>query len=139
MAVSNLISNNRTQGRLRDCALAAPSPQATFVPVPPTLFTGRRQAVARVVRALGRVPMAIVYGVAGVGKSALSYACGAAWSGPICYLQAEADCPLPALVRDLFRRAAFDRVLESGWFIMGGELAAFEAAERGRRRAPREG
>jgi replication-associated recombination protein RarA len=135
MAVSDLISSNHAQGRLAAPApLAFPAdgprdalgPKASFVPVPPTLFTGRRQAAARLLRALGRVPMAIVYGVAGVGKSALGYACAAAFPGPVCYLQAEAERTLPALVRDLFRRAAFDRVgptEEDGGEACGAALA----------------
>ncbi|HEU4533205.1 MAG TPA: hypothetical protein VFS00_03770, partial [Polyangiaceae bacterium] len=124
MAAPTSISKHRAQpGRLRECEASAsgppsepvastvaprlaPAPGDAFVPAPPAVFAGRKREVARVLRALGRVSMAVLYGVAGVGKSALGYACGAAWAGPVWHLQAEAGRPLPPLVRELFRRAA---------------------------------
>ncbi|HEU4410080.1 MAG TPA: AAA family ATPase [Polyangiaceae bacterium] len=71
------------------------------MPAPPALFVGRDREISRTLRALRRLPMAVLYGVAGAGKSALAYACGAAWPGPVLYARAADDRPLASLVDEL--------------------------------------
>ncbi len=55
------------------------------IPRSPSAFRGRDAELARLDAALREVPVAVVYGVAGVGKSALAYAFAASWSGPVFY------------------------------------------------------
>ncbi len=78
-----------------------PAPRSAFVPAPPALFVGRRREIDRVLRALERLPLAVLYGVPGSGKSALAYACGAAWSGPVVHAQIRQGGSLDSLVDEI--------------------------------------
>src|SRR5437899_3158383 len=83
----------------------APSPAATFV--------GRQPELDRLEGALARVPIALVYGVAGVGKSALAYVLAARFGGPVAYRRATGAEPMSALVDDLRRQLARGPVPEA--------------------------
>jgi AAA ATPase-like protein len=105
--VIQLMNNPSVSSRHRTPRLHPPpteidrTPPRPFVPAAPALFAGRAREIGRVTRALARLPMAVLYGVSGVGKSALAYACGAAWAGPAVYARAGAGRPLASLVGDL--------------------------------------
>ncbi len=67
------------------------------------MFVGRDRELAQLERGLARVPVAVVCGLAGVGKSSLAYAAAAAWPGPAVYARATAAGPSALL--DELRRA----------------------------------
>lgn len=81
-----------------------------FVPRPPPSFVGRRRQVRAIERALDAVPVALLYGMPGAGKSALAYALARCWAGPVCYAQVFADQTPASLLDDL------RRTLEGGSF-----------------------
>ncbi|MEZ4400954.1 MAG: hypothetical protein R3B06_13090 [Kofleriaceae bacterium] len=54
----------------------------TAAPRAPSLFVGRERERGQLERGLARVPVAVVCGLAGVGKSSLAYALAEAWPGP---------------------------------------------------------
>lgn len=92
----------RTTGR-RPRRAARVSALATVAPPrPPTLFVGRDRERGLLERGLARVPVAVVCGLAGVGKSSLAYAVAARWPGPT--VHAVAGRGLGALVDELRRR-----------------------------------
>ncbi len=62
---------------------------------------------------LASIPVALVYGVGGVGKSALVYALAARFAGPIVYESVTPDEPLAALVDDVRRQLARGAVPEA--------------------------
>lgn len=76
------------------------------IPAPPAVFLGRERETARLADALARVPVALVYGVAGVGKSALVHAFAERWGEAAVYARATEDAPLGALVDDARRQLA---------------------------------
>lgn len=67
------------------------------------MFVGRDREQAQLERGLARVPVAVVCGLAGVGKSSLAYAVAAAWAGPVVHARATAAGPSALL--DELRRA----------------------------------
>lgn len=73
---------------------------------PPALFVGREAEIARVQALLQKVPVVVICGVAGVGKSALAYRIAAAWPGPRIHRRIAAGQPLGALCDDLRRECA---------------------------------
>lgn len=80
-------------------AVVAPPPPP---PRPPAVFVGRERELAQLERGLARVPVAVVCGLAGVGKSSLAYAAAAAWEGPAVHARATAT-GLSALLDELRR------------------------------------
>lgn len=84
----------------------------SYVPSPPAIFVGRRSEIARVEEMLARVKVAVIYGVGGVGKSALAYAVAARWTRPIVHHTAVTGEPLAALVDDIRRQLAGGPVTE---------------------------
>lgn len=99
------------------------TPPVAGPPRPPAIFVGRERELAQLERGLARVPVAVICGLAGVGKSSLAYAVAAAWPGPSLHAHAgrgpradeparprEPDArrrapPLAALLDELLRRA----------------------------------
>jgi hypothetical protein len=78
------------------------------IPQPPAVFVGRDRELARLEAGLARAPVALIYGVAGVGKSALACAYAARWSGCVTYHRArEGDGPEDAALA-IARRLAID-------------------------------
>ncbi|MDB4967805.1 MAG: hypothetical protein JWN44_3494 [Myxococcales bacterium] len=82
------------------------------LPAPPALFLGRDAERRRLLAQLGRVPVACVSGVAGVGKTALAYAVAADWPAPAVYRRAQAGEPLASLLDDARRALAGGAVRE---------------------------
>ena len=78
----------------------------SYVPSPPALFIGRQAEIERVEEMLARVEVAIIYGVGGVGKSALAYAVAARWKGKIVHHGVAPDQPVAAQVDDIRRQLA---------------------------------
>ncbi len=66
------------------------------------MFVGRDRELGLLERGLARVPVAVVCGLAGLGKSSLAYALAARWPGPT--IHAIASRGLRAVVDDLGRR-----------------------------------
>ncbi len=67
------------------------------------MFVGRGGEVAQLDRGLARVPIALICGLAGVGKSSLAYAVAAGWTGPT--VHARVIGPELTTVVDDLRRA----------------------------------
>ena len=78
---------------------------------PPTLFVGRDAEIARLQALLPRVPVALICGVAGVGKSALAYRIAADWRGRQIHRRIAARQTLGALCDDLRRECAASDVV----------------------------
>jgi tetratricopeptide (TPR) repeat protein len=74
----------------------------------PPQLVGRAAEIERLTASLERLPVAVVYGVPGVGKTAVAQAVGAAWrkSGrPIWYRKSRGE-PIATIVADLRREIA---------------------------------
>jgi tetratricopeptide (TPR) repeat protein len=89
------------------------------------LFVGRERELAQLERGLARVPVAVICGLAGVGKSSLAYAVAATWSGPVAHVAARgpelgalldevrrAVGPAPEVLGDDARAAALAEALD---------------------------
>ena len=98
---------------------------AVAAPRAPSLFVGRDRELALLERGLAQVPVAIVCGLAGVGKSSLAYALAATWTGPTAHLAVtgatlgavldearRALGPAPELLGDDARAAALATTLD---------------------------
>ena len=77
---------------------------AIRVPPPPAVFVGRDADLTRLAVGLKRVSVAVIYGVAGVGKSSLASAFAATWSGPIAYCRIGSNASLEIVYEDLLRQ-----------------------------------
>jgi len=75
------------------------------VPRVSPIFVARELELARLNEALAQIPVALICGVAGVGKSALALALAARWRGTVIYRKAASE-PLATLVDDLRRQLA---------------------------------
>jgi tetratricopeptide (TPR) repeat protein len=76
------------------------------IPVPPSVFVGRDAEIAQLSAMLSQVPIGLVFGVPGVGKSALIHAVAAEWTGPVVYHRVTTDETLATLVDDIRRQVA---------------------------------
>src|SRR5207248_7546466 len=83
------------------------------VPRPSALFVGRDAELARLRDKLKQVPIAVIYGVAGIGKSTLACALAASWDGPVAYRKAGDGEPVAALLDDVRRQLAGGPVSEA--------------------------
>ena len=83
------------------------------VPRPSALFVGRDAELARLRDKLEQVPIAVIYGVAGIGKSTLACALAASWHGPVAYRKAGDEEPVAALLDDVRRQLAGGPVSEA--------------------------
>jgi DNA-binding winged helix-turn-helix (wHTH) protein len=83
------------------------------VPRPSALFVGRDAELARLREKLAQVPIAVIYGVPGIGKSTLACALAATWKGPVAYRKTGDDEPVAALVDDVRRQLAGGPVSEA--------------------------
>ena len=59
------------------------------IPPPPAVFVGRDAELTRLALGVQRVSVALICGVAGVGKSSLASAFAATWPGPIAYCRVD--------------------------------------------------
>ncbi|HLL84318.1 MAG TPA: ATP-binding protein, partial [Longimicrobium sp.] len=82
------------------------------IPFPSATFVGRATEIARLEEGLSRVPVALIYGGAGIGKSALAYAFAALTKGPVVYHKVTADEPLAAVLDDVRRQLSTEAVPE---------------------------
>ncbi len=73
------------------------------VPAPSPIFVGREAELQRLEDGLRQVSVALVVGVAGVGKSAITYALAARWPKPVAYRKATRE-PLAVLLDDARRQ-----------------------------------
>ncbi|WP_437758457.1 winged helix-turn-helix domain-containing protein [Sorangium sp. So ce1389] len=71
-----------------------------------TLFIGRTLELDALGAMLARVRAAVLYGVAGVGKTSLALAFARTWPGPVVHHKVAPDEPLHVLVDDLRRQLA---------------------------------
>ena len=109
----------------------------------PAVFVGRRAELARLDEALARVPVALLCGVGGVGKSALAAAFAATWSGLV--VKADVTGELAELIEDTARLlggtigpgplddrigALADRVDGAGGLWLIDDLHRLDPAER---------
>jgi tetratricopeptide (TPR) repeat protein len=80
------------------------------VPLPPVLFVGREQELARLRNLAQQVRVVVVCGIAGIGKSALAHAFAAAWKGPKIHRKLMSGDSLTTVIddarRDLGRHAS---------------------------------
>ena len=73
------------------------------IPTPSAIFVGRDEQLGRVVRALARVPVAIICGVAGIGKSMLAFSVAERWDREVVYRRIRDGEPLSMLIDDVRR------------------------------------
>lgn len=85
---------------------------SVLAPAPPALFIGRAGELRALVSGLGRVPVGLVYGVGGIGKSALAYAAAASWRHPVVYRRISDDDRVLAVVDDLRRSLAAGAIID---------------------------
>src|SRR6185295_9826871 len=83
------------------------------VPRPSALLVGRDAELARLREKLEQLPIAVIYGVPGIGKSTLSFALAASWQGPVAYRKAGDDEPIASLVDDVRRQLSGGPVSEA--------------------------
>lgn len=100
----------------RSRTTAAPPPRA------PSLFVGRERELAQLERGLAKVPVGLICGLAGVGKSSLAYAVAAAWSGPVAHVAARGP-ELGALLDEV------RRTLGAAPEVLGDDARAAALAE----------
>jgi hypothetical protein len=97
---------NGEMGRRSERRATPPSRWSALPPAAPALFVGRAAELRALTAGLRRVPVALVYGVGGIGKSALAYMVAGQARRPVVYRRvAEAD-DLVAVVDDLRRALA---------------------------------
>ncbi|HEY5952247.1 MAG TPA: AAA family ATPase [Kofleriaceae bacterium] len=73
-------------------------------PPPPAVFVGRDAELARLAVGMQRVSVALIYGVAGVGKSSLASAFASTWTGPIIYCRLGSQSTIAIVCEDLLRQ-----------------------------------
>jgi tetratricopeptide (TPR) repeat protein len=78
-------------------------------PPPPAAFVGRDGELARLALGIQRVSVALIYGVAGVGKSSLASAFASTWTGPIAYCRLGSESSIAILCEDLLRQLEVSR------------------------------
>ncbi|HEX5749401.1 MAG TPA: AAA family ATPase [Archangium sp.] len=83
------------------------------VPAPSPIWVGRQTELGRLQVMLEQLPVALVYGVGGVGKSTLVYALAQGRGGPVIYASVSPGEPLAALVDDVRRQLARGAVPEA--------------------------
>jgi len=74
------------------------------VPPPPAVFVGRDAELTRLALGVQRVSVALICGVAGVGKSSLASAFAATWPGPTAYCRVGSQPTLEILCEDVLRQ-----------------------------------
>jgi len=85
---------------------------ATRIPGARAVFVGRDKELLRLEQALEDIAVAVLYGTAGVGKSALAAAVAERWGAPVARYTA-ADEPLAVLLDDVRRQLARGPVAEA--------------------------
>jgi tetratricopeptide (TPR) repeat protein len=75
----------------------AASALVVCAPRPATIIVGRDDELGRMRAAHVDVPVAIIYGIAGVGKSTLALAYASRWTGPVAYVNVHAALTIAEL------------------------------------------
>src|SRR5689334_11293180 len=83
------------------------------IPAQPSLLVGRDTELASLEAKLTSVSTALVYGVAGVGKSALLYSIAGRFSGRVVYTRAQNGDSLATIVDDIRRQLAQGPIAET--------------------------
>jgi tetratricopeptide (TPR) repeat protein len=102
---------------------------AIRIPPPPAVFVGRDAELTRLGLGMQRVSVALICGVAGVGKSSLASAFAASWPGPIAYCRVGSQPVLEVLGEDVLRQ------LEAPGVGLPGDVLARVAAQLDEREA----
>ncbi len=76
------------------------------VPTPSAIFVGRDEQLGRIVQALPHVPVAVICGVAGIGKSTLAFSIAERWESEVIYRRIGDGEPLSRLIDDVRRALA---------------------------------
>src|SRR4051794_28366712 len=76
------------------------------VPAPSAIFVGRDETLRRVEQALTRVPVVVICGVPGIGKSTLTFSIAACCGRPAIYCRITEGESLAGLVDDARRATA---------------------------------
>jgi hypothetical protein len=108
----------------------APTLSAFSVPRPTAIFVGRDRELGRIRAAHADVPVAVIHGVAGVGKSSLALAYAATWPGRVAYLNARADQTLLSIA-DAIHRAPSQTRGEAPTDDRARLIAAWASLDRG--------
>src|SRR5688572_18749219 len=82
------------------------------IPAQPAMLVGRDTELAHLEGMLASVSTALVYGVAGVGKSSLLYALAGRFPGRVVYTRAQSGDSLGAMVDDIRRQLAKGPIAE---------------------------
>src|SRR4051812_40536976 len=82
------------------------------VPTPSAIFVGRDEQLGRIVQALPHVPVAVICGVAGIGKSTLAFSIAERWESEVVYRRIGDGEPLSRLIDDVRRALARGSVPE---------------------------
>ncbi|XXX80193.1 winged helix-turn-helix domain-containing protein [Sorangium sp. So ce134] len=101
--MSTDLNESRPPGTAAPLPAAAPT---AFLDAQGALFIGRTLELAALGAMLAQVRAAVLYGVAGVGKTSLALAFARTWPGPVVYHKVAPDAPLHLLVDDLRRQLA---------------------------------
>jgi DNA-binding response OmpR family regulator len=88
------------------------SARTAHAPLASPVFVGRAEERERLLRMLAVVRVALVYGVPGVGKTALALSAAQGWQGPVMLYKAAVG-PVSVLADDLRRRLAHGPVREA--------------------------
>lgn len=76
---------------------------------PTAIVVGRDDELRRVEAALDTIPVAVIYGVAGVGKSTLALEHASRWSGPVVYLKLGGEMTVAAIAHEVHRQLGVTR------------------------------
>lgn len=82
------------------------------VPAPCAIFVGREEPRRRIEHALQHVPVVLVCGVPGIGKSTLAFSIAERWAGPAVYRRIADGEPVSRLLDDVRRILARGSVAE---------------------------
>ncbi len=77
--------------------------QAVYPPRPTPIIVGRDRELRRICAAHIDVPVALIYGVVGVGKSTLALAYASRWAGPVAYVKVRGELTIAGLAEAVDR------------------------------------
>lgn len=96
-------------------AVVPPSATPGRLPRPTTRMIGRAAELARLTESLEHVPVAVIYGMGGLGKSTLALAYAERWSGAVIWISGAATPTIAALTSAVFHQLGVARYdLEAG-------------------------
>ena len=104
-----LTTAHNSVGPVGPAGQAPRQPPRSSLPRPTGALVGRARELEQLARALTAVPVAVICGVPGVGKSTLALAHGATWSGPVTYLKLTAGMSICHIAEAIYRRLGVTR------------------------------